>query len=161
MKYAKNQNIHINPQVVLLLDLTMKLKKEKEKVKEFADHGLPTNVKRPASQRSPAKITPQSKRQKKADHKSQDDQPQDTNQTPSRTTGNNSSSLNDVPILCKICEDLPSDQRCVWLVLVKRQEVKYLEGSVLTCADAKDRLPPVVSLHITSYKAKFNLTCSR
>lgn len=142
----------------------MKLKKEKEKVKEFADHGLSmtTNAKRSASQRSPAKSTPQSKRQKNASHKSQNDQLQDTNHTSSPTTGNNSSTLNNVSILCEICKDLPPDQQCVWVVRVRRRDdVKNLEGSVLTCADAKDRLPPVVSLHTISYKAKFNLTCSR
>lgn len=128
-------------------------------VKDFADHGTSTTTKRSASQRSPAKSTPQMKRQKNDNLRLQDNQPQNTIHSPSPAMENNSSSAIHVLEVCPNCKDLSPDQKCVWVIRVTRQNIKGLEGSVLTCADIQDRIPPVVSLPMTSFEAtvKFDL----
>lgn len=107
------------------------------------------NAKRNASQLSPAKDTPQSKRHKKASQEPQGGTDQQSDRA-SSIPGNNNSSSTPTIATCLKCKDLKPEDQCLWIIQVIRQDVKGLDGVVLTCAAAKDRLPKVVRFHLLS-----------
>lgn len=129
-----------------------------QKLKDnYANHGLPSaNAKRNASELSPAKNIPQSKRHKKAAQKVQGNLGQESSQA-SPIIKSSSSSLTPEVGTCPKCKDLKPDEQCLWIIQVVQKNVNDLTGVVLTCASIEERLPIMVRFPRAFLEAKVNL----